>query len=96
LLFGLAAIADLAAIALIVDSRRVEKVVMLGIDLRLMRQQLVDKGRPGFTVPGKLARRQKDSRGAITQHVVILDFRTLQLGHRYRVHFGWGGLTTSE
>ena len=70
--------------------------MVLGIDLGLMRQQLVDKRWAGFPVLGELARREENARGAISQHIVIVDLHTTQFRHRHWIHLGRRSLAISQ
>ena len=69
---------------------------MLGVDLCLMGEQLVDEGRPGFSMFWKLTRRQENTRSTISQYVIVLNLETAQLRHGNRVHFGRRDLAIAQ
>ena len=62
--------------------------MMFGVDLGLMGEQLINEGRPGFSMLWKLARRQENARSAISQYVMVLNLETAQFRHGNRIHFG--------
>ena len=86
--FRLTAVANLSTVSLIVNSWGIEKIMMFGVDLGLMGEQLINEGRPGFPMFWKLTRRQENARSAISKDVMVFDLQTAQLGHGNRVHFG--------
>src|SRR5690606_21197827 len=96
LLLGLAAITDDGRAAFRILARRIHQEVVLGIDLVLVRNQLQHQRRSGFAILRELAGRKKQTRGAITQHVSVIDLLALEFGHRHRVHLRRCRLTILE
>src|SRR5690606_17044639 len=88
LLLGLATEADHCRITVWVLLRRAQQVVEFRIQLGLVRNQLEHARRTGFTILGELAGGQEQSRGAITQHIRIVDLFALELRHRDRIALG--------
>jgi len=77
LFFGLATEPYLRQVAILICGRRTEQKAVLGINLRLVRQQLRYQRCSSFPIAGKLAGGEKQASSTITQYIVIIYFLTL-------------------